>query len=81
MLFCSSSVLKSVLLFKLTINWPSFLKEWNRLEMKMKNYNIPGNLRTTMNKITYVVIGAALGNNIKNVIAFMLIEHFFQCNI
>ncbi|CAG9854007.1 unnamed protein product [Phyllotreta striolata] len=43
--FHLGALVQFVIFFRLTYNWPSFVKEWAKVEFHMKCYEITGNLR------------------------------------
>ncbi|KAJ8977433.1 hypothetical protein NQ317_009686, partial [Molorchus minor] len=57
--FHVGTLLQFILLFKLSIEWPSFVKEWHSVEVKMKSYQLHCNLRIQVMCITLSIIAFA----------------------
>lgn len=61
LVFSIDCVTKYVLFLKLTLDWPSYVKEWHAIESNMKKYELCSHLRKSLNCITLVMICIATG--------------------
>lgn len=61
MIFAANSFVSGVLLLKLTMQWPDFVKEWYIIESRMVTNEMNGNLKKQLNTIAVTVMIVATG--------------------
>nr|CAI5864162.1 unnamed protein product [Callosobruchus analis] len=63
-IFDFSSVVQWLILLQICTRWPKFVREWCRVETRMRSYKFYGNLKR---KISFITFG---------ILAFAAVEHF-----
>ncbi|XP_060518218.1 gustatory receptor for sugar taste 64e-like [Cylas formicarius] len=59
LIFHAEALILTVLYGKLAKEWPDFVREWDRVEVSMKHYELPQNLRKTLKVVTSLFLSVA----------------------
>ncbi|VEN59937.1 unnamed protein product, partial [Callosobruchus maculatus] len=59
MIFDFSSVVQWLILLQISTRWPKFVREWCRVETRMRNYKFYGNLKRKIFVITFGILAFA----------------------
>ncbi|XP_050518353.1 gustatory receptor 5a for trehalose-like [Diabrotica virgifera virgifera] len=55
-IFFINATIQALLFFKLTFEWPDYVKEWNKVETRLSNMEAPGSLKQKLNSIAIAVL-------------------------